>query len=340
MQTALVTGSCGLVGSEMCRHLLDRGWNVVGVDNNMRRQFFGDEGSTAGVLDELKKRWNYRHVEVDIRSDSLLESWVFKPYNYDFIVHTAAQPAHDYARKHPDIDFQVNVTGTHNMLELARKHALEAPFIFTSSSKVYNTYNLDFVETETRYNCPAFPNGLPETFPIDHIGKSLFGAHKAAADIIAQEYALYFGMKVGVFRGGCLTGPNHSSVEMHGFLNYLIKCIKYDKQYTVYGYGGKQVRDNIHSEDLIEAFAAFYADPKPGVYNIGGGLHSNCSILEAIKFTEELSGKMCHVGFVADHRGYDHQWYISDTRKFQEAYPFWRQTWGIEDLIEDIYKGV
>ena len=340
MSTALVTGSCGLVGSEMCRFLLNKGWNVVGVDNDMRKQYFGDQGSTWKVQKELKERWNYRHIECDIRSESLLKSWVFEPYKYDFVIHTAAQPAHDYARAHPDVDFAVNVTGTHNVLELARQFCPEAPFIFTSSSKVYNTYNLDFEETETRYNCLGYANGIPEIFPIDHIGKSLFGAHKAAADIITQEYALYFGMKVGVFRGGCLTGPAHSAVEMHGFLNYLVQCVKYDKEYNIYGYGGKQVRDNIHSEDLVEAFWAFYEDPKPGVYNIGGGLHSNCSILEAIKIAEEVAHKSLKVTHNVNPREMDHQWYISNLMKFQAAYPFWRQKWGIEDIIKDIYGGV
>ena len=340
MQTALVTGSCGLIGREASLDLLGRGWNVLGVDCDMRKVFFGNEGSTSHVIEELNKRWNYRHHNLDIRQPVYLRDRIFRENEIDLIIHTAAQPAHDYARAHPGTDFHVNVVGTHNMLELARQHCPEATFIFTSSSKVYNTYNLAFDETDTRYWAKGYPDGVPETFPIDHIGKSLFGAHKAAADIIAQEYALYFGMKVGVFRGGCLTGPAHGAVEMHGFLNYLIKCIKYDKPYSIFGYKGKQLRDNIHSEDLISAFRCFAEDPKPGVYNIGGGTFSNCSILEAITITEAISGKKAVINYVEQARTFDHIWYASDVRKFQAAYPAWKYKWGIEETIKDIYRGV
>jgi len=340
MQTALVTGSCGLVGRETCLSLLDKGWNVVGVDCDMRKVFFGEAASTAHVKEELEKHWGYKHFNLDIRRPDWLRTRIFREIQFDFIVHTAAQPSHDWAREHPGDDFHINVTGTHNMLELAREFCPQAPFIFTSSSKVYNTYQLAFDETTKRYDARGYLHGVPETFPIDHIGKSLFGAHKAAADLIAQEYALYFDMKVGVFRGGCLTGPAHGAVEMHGFLNYLIKCIKYEQLYTIFGYKGKQVRDNIHSEDLVNAFYDFYKDPKPGVYNIGGGTHSNCSILEAIEITETISGKTASISYVDQPRTYDHQWYVSDVRKFQAAYPNWKYNWSIEETIEDIYREV
>lgn len=342
---AIVTGSGGLVGSEMCRFLINKGWNVIGIDNNSREKFFGEAGSTANVVMSLRERWAYVHQYMDIRNYSGMKQYIFEPHKekIKLVVHTAAQPAHDWAAANPSDDFDINVKGTHNMLELTRQFCPEAPFIFTSSSKVYNPNKLEMVESDLRYWPKDLPNGIPESFPIEQNGShSLFGAHKAAADVIAQEYADYFGLKVGIFRCGCLTGPTHSGVELHGFLNYLVRCVKYGHEYTIYGYKGKQVRDNIHSEDLISAFYEFYKDPKPGVYNLGGGLHANCSIHEAINIAyEHVREKGLWLPCYEEKpRHADHIWYVSDTRKFQQAYPFWRPQWGIEATIKDIYEKV
>src|SRR5579863_6904314 len=291
MNLALVTGSAGLIGAEAVRFLADKGFRVVGIDNDMRRQFFGDEASTEWSRRQLESTVDaYVHHAVDIREQDALEP-IFSEYGSDikFVIHTAAQPSHDWAAKAPFIDFGVNANGTLNLLEMTRQHCPEASFVFTSTNKVYgdNPNLLPLVEQETRWEVdPAHPYasaGIDEKMSIDHCKHSLFGASKVAADILVQEYGRYFGMKTGCFRGGCLTGPGHSGTQLHGFLAYLVKCAVTGTPYTIFGYKGKQVRDNIHSADLVRAFDAVFRDPRPGeVYNIGGGRESNCSMLEAI----------------------------------------------------------
>ena len=294
MKTVLVTGSYGLIGNEVCKFYSNQGFRVVGIDNDMRHYFFG--ASTKEIKRDVLE--NYQHYDLDIRNYDLLEN-VFNLYNIeiDLIVHTAAQPSHDWAVKEPLTDFTVNALATLNLLELTRKYCPNSTFIFTSTNKVYgdNPNSLPLVETKNRWELPsdhALFEGINENMSIDQTKHSLFGVSKTSADLMVQEYGKYFGMKTGVFRGGCLTGPSHAGAELHGFLSYLIKCTVHDKPYTVFGYKGKQVRDNIHSYDLITAFDEFYKSPKIGeVYNIGGSRHSNISMLEAISKIQEKVGK-------------------------------------------------
>jgi CDP-paratose 2-epimerase len=345
MTTAIVTGSAGLIGSETARALCARGVTVAGIDNDMRRLFFGDEASTAGVREELRTLEGYRHVDADIRDLAALER-VFAEYGSDttLVVHTAAQPSHDWAARDPLLDFEVNAGATLKLLEMTRRHCPDAAFVYTSTNKVYgDTPNrLPLVELESRWEIePSHPYlpGIPESMSVDQCLHSLFGASKLAADVAVQEYGRYFGMKTAAFRCGCLTGPQHSGAELHGFLAYLMKCVAIGRPYTVFGYKGKQVRDNIHSADVVSAFVAFWQAPRDGgaVYNLGGGRFSNCSMLEAIDKCEAIAGRKLQWKYTPTNRIGDHIWYVSDLRKFQADYPDWKQEYSLDALLQDIY---
>ncbi|MBF0522280.1 MAG: NAD-dependent epimerase/dehydratase family protein [Candidatus Omnitrophica bacterium] len=347
MKIAIITGSAGLIGSEAVRFFYDKGFQVVGIDNDMRQYFFGADGSTRQNLAALKTQCpNFINYDVDIR-DFKAVSRVFSEYNKDvsLIIHCAAQPSHDWAAREPFTDFGVNATGTLNLLESARQHCPDAVFIFTSTNKVYgDTPNrLPLVELKTRWELDPshcyYANGIDESLSIDHSTHSLFGASKLAADILVQEYGRYFKMKTGVFRGGCLTGPRHAGVELHGFLAYLMKCAVTGQEYQILGYKGKQVRDNIHSFDLVSAFYHFFKNPHVGeVYNIGGSRFSNCSLLEAIGMCENIVGKKMHTHYVEANRVGDHIWWISDVSKFQSHYPNWKLTKNVENILTEIYN--
>lgn len=347
MSIAIITGSTGLIGSEACRYFASRGLTIIGIDNDMRRVFFGNEASTRWQRTELEQSLGrqYRHVDGDIRDELLIHN-LFAEHGDDIvlIVHTAAQPSHDWAARDPITDFTVNANGTLNLLEATREHCPEAVFIFTSTNKVYgDTPNrLPLEEQPTRWEIAAnhrYYNGISEDMSIDHTLHSLFGASKVAADVLVQEYGRYFGLKTGVFRGGCLTGPNHSGAQLHGFLAYLMKCTVTGTPYTVFGYQGKQVRDNIHSHDLITAFDQFFRNPRCGeVYNIGGGRDSNCSMLEAIQMSEEISGRRLDFEIVDENRVGDHIWYISDLSKFKQHYPEWELKYDVRDILQQIYE--
>ena len=346
MTTAIVTGSAGLIGSETARTLCGRGVTVVGIDNDMRRVFFGDEASTAGVREELRALPTYRHVDADIRDFAALER-IFAEYGTDvgLVVHTAAQPSHDWAARDPLLDFDVNAAATLKLLELTRRHCPDAALVFTSTNKVYgDTPNsLPLVERESRWEVdPAHPfaAGIDESMSIDQTLHSVFGASKVAADVMVQEFGRYFGMRTAIFRCGCPTGPKHSGAELHGFLAYLMKCVAIGRKYTVFGYKGKQVRDNIHSADVVSAFLAFADAPRGGgqVYNLGGGRFSNCSMLEAIEKCEAIAGRRLQWKYSDTNRIGDHIWYVSDLRKFQTDYPAWRQQYDLDALLRDIYQ--
>lgn len=341
----LVTGSTGLIGSETVKFYCKKGHKVVGIDNDMRKYFFGSKASTEWNKKILESSFkdNYMHHHIDIRNKEKIRE-VFQKYHFDLIVHTAAQPSHDWAAKEPYTDFEVNAQGTLVLLENFRKNNPEAVFIFTSTNKVYgdspNKFN--YIEKEKRYELDPqdsiyAKNGFDETLSIDQSTHSLFGASKAAADILCQEYGRYFGLKIGIFRGGCLTGPAHSGTELHGFLAYLVKCVTKGKKYTIFGYKGKQVRDNIHSYDLVNAFDHFYKNPKCGeVYNIGGSRHSNVSILEAIDKIENITGKKAICQYSDKHRIGDHIWYISDVSKFRNHYPDWDYTYDTDQILNEL----
>ncbi|MGA0559321.1 NAD-dependent epimerase/dehydratase family protein [Larkinella sp. VNQ87] len=349
MNIALVTGSAGLIGSESVAFFSEKFDLVIGVDNNLRQYFFGTDGSTDWNRDRLKDTYtNYRHYTADIRKVEELEP-IFKEYGTDIklIVHTAAQPSHDWAAREPFTDFSVNANGTLNMLEMNRLHCPDAVFIFTSTNKVYgdNPNYLPLIETETRWeideNHPYFTNGIDEFMSIDHTKHSLFGASKVAADVLVQEYGRYFGMKTGIFRGGCLTGPNHSGAQLHGFLSYLMKCAITGNHYTIFGYKGKQVRDNIHSHDLVNMFWHFYQNPRAGeVYNAGGGRHANCSMLEAIAICEEISGNTMSYSYSETNRIGDHIWYISDLSKFKSHYPGWNWEYDLHQTLVQMHDSM
>ncbi|MCG9891877.1 MAG: NAD-dependent epimerase/dehydratase family protein [Thermosynechococcaceae cyanobacterium MS004] len=341
MEKLLVTGSSGLIGSEVCRYFADRGWQIHGVDNNQRAVFFGAQGDT---------RWNQRrlqetiegfvHHELDIRDRQgilkLIES--LQP---DAIVHTAAQPSHDRAADIPFDDFDTNAVGTLNLLEATRQFSPEAPFVHLSTNKVYGDApnEIPLIELETRwdYADATYEHGIPETFRIDQSKHSLFGASKVAADIMVQEYGRYFSMNTCCLRGGCLTGPNHSGVELHGFLSYLVKCNLEERTYKIFGYKGKQVRDNIHSYDVVRFIEAFIQSPRSGeVYNLGGGKGNTCSILEAFELVASLSGKQMQYEYVGKNREGDHICYYSDLRKMQNHYPNWSITRSLSDVFNEI----
>lgn len=347
MSVALVTGSAGLIGSEAARHFAGLGMHVVGLDNDMRKYFFGEDGSTAWSLVNLTSKLgdSYTHYDVDIRDRDVLNK-IFERYGKDIslVIHTAAQPSHDWAAKEPFTDFDVNAVGTLNVLEYTRQHCPDAAFIFCSTNKVYgDTPNrLPLVEQETRYEIDAnhqFANGITEDMTIDNSMHSIFGVSKVAADVAVQEYGRYFGMKTASFRGGTLTGPAHSAAELHGFLAYLMRCVMEGRTYNLFGYKGKMVRDAIHSHDVLTAFEAFFRNPRSGeVYNLGGGRFSNTSHLEAFAIAEKIAGKEAKVNYVEQARMGDHQWYVSDMAKFQAHYPDWQMTYNVPAILNEIYE--
>jgi CDP-paratose 2-epimerase len=347
MSVAIITGSAGLVGSEAVLYFSKLGMDVVGIDNGMRADFFGPEASTHWVRDRLRNQVaGYVHRDVDIRDvDAISE--VFARYGraISLVIHAAAQPSHDWAATNPPVDFAVNANGTSVLLEAARHFAPDAVFIYMSTNKVYgDTPNrLPLVEFKTRWELPPSQpygaRGIPESMPIDHTMHSLFGVSKLAADLLVQEYGRYFGMKTACFRGGCLTGPNHSGTQLHGFLAYLMRCAVTDTPYSIFGYKKKQVRDNIHSADLIRAFHHFFEHPRCAeVYNIGGGRGSNCSMLEAIALCENVTGKKLHTKYVEEHRRGDHIWWISDLSHFQEHHPTWQLQYDLPRILTEIYE--
>lgn len=347
MEVILITGSAGLVGSEAVRFFSQKGFKVVGIDNDMRKVFFGEDASTAWCRKALEADIpEYEHYNTDIRDNKEIEV-IMNKYGTDIkaIIHTAAQPSHDWAAKDPSTDFSVNAQGTLVMLENTHKYCPNACFIFTSTNKVYGDRpnTLPLVELESRWeiDCrhPYYDHGIDETMSIDRSTHSFFGASKVAADILVQEYGLYFGMKTACFRGGCITGPLHSGAMLHGFLSYLVKCAITGETYNILGYKGKQVRDNIHSYDLVNMFWHFYQNPREGeVYNVGGGRHSNCSILEAISICEELSGKRMNYTYSDKNRIGDHIWWISDVRKYKSHTPDWFYKYDLRKIIEEIFK--
>lgn len=345
---AIITGSAGLIGSQACDFFHEKGFKIIGIDNDMRSYFFGESASTKDSSKSLmSKLENYEHYNIDIRDYNKL-SEVFNKYSSDIeiVIHTAAQPSHDWAAKEPLTDFGVNALGTMNMLEVTRLNCPNATFIFTSTNKVYgDTPNKSpyIQERGTRWECVndlGNPTSIDETMSIDNTKHSVFGASKVAADIMCQEYGKYFGMNVGIFRGGCLTGPNHAGAELHGFLSYLVKCIVNNKPYTIFGYKGKQVRDNIHSWDLVNMFWHFHQNPKPGeVYNAGGGRDNSTSILEAIDTINRIAGTNWSNYTVSEqNRIGDHIWYISDLRKFKTHYPEWNITISLEETIKQMVE--
>lgn len=346
MSTAIITGSSGLIGSESVRFFAEHGFNIVGIDNDMRSFFFGESASTLWNRNLLKEKYSdrYHHEDIDIRDRAGIEK-IFQNYSsdIDLIIHTAAQPSHDWAARDPHIDFTVNANGTLNLLEATRQFCPQAVFIFTSTNKVYgDTPNyLPLQELENRWELDSnhqYSTGIDESMSIDRSKHSLFGASKVAADILVQEYGKYFDMKTVSFRGGCLTGPLHSGAKLHGFLAYLMKCTISSEPYTIFGYKGKQVRDNIHSYDLVNAFYHFYQNPRSGeVYNMGGSRYSNCSMLEAISFCEEIAGKKIQYSYTEKNRLGDHIWYISDVRKFQSHYQKWQYKYDLKTILEEIY---
>jgi CDP-paratose 2-epimerase len=340
---ALVTGSSGLIGSESVSYLCSNGYEVIGIDNNLREFFFGKEASTHWNTARLSKLYsnNFKALNIDIRDYNNLEA-VFKDIPFDLIIHAAAQPSHDWAAKDPQTDFSVNANGTLNLLELTKNYRPKATFIFTSTNKVYgdNPNKLPLVELNTRYEIKPdnqYWNGIHEEMSIDHTTHSLFGVSKTSADLLTQEYSRYFGLKTAVFRGGCLTGPMHSSAELHGFLAYLVKCIVNETPYTIFGYKGKQVRDNIHSKDLIQMFIEFHNNPtNNAVYNAGGGRNNSVSILEAIEKISIIAKKTPIIKVNEENRIGDHQWYVTNNGKFQKDYPNWKISYSLENLIEEM----
>lgn len=348
MTLALITGSNGLVGSESSFFLLDKGFDVIGVDNNQRKILFGSEAGTGWIKKKLTKHSKkYYHYNNSITDYNSLEK-IFKKYKkkISIIIHTAAQPSHDWAYKNPILDFNINSLGTLNLLELTKKYCPNAVFIFTSTNKVYgdNPNKLHFIEKKKRWEITKtnkYYNGIDENFLIDNCKHSFFGASKLYADIIVQEYGKNLGMKTVCFRAGCITGPNHSGAELHGFLSYLVKmCVK-ENSYKIIGYKGKQVRDNIHSHDLVNCFWEFYKKPKAGeIYNIGGGRFSNCSILESIDIIQRITSKKIKLFFSKDSRIGDHQWYITNLSKFKSDYPLWKQKYNTELIISELVESI
>ena len=343
MKTMLITGSSGLIGSEVCLYFAQKGWEIHGIDNNQRAVFFGKEGDTRWNQKRLKTVIkNYTHYETDIRDRKKILTLLgeLKP---DAIVHAAAQPSHDRAAAIPFDDFDTNAVGTLNLLEAAHRYCPRAPFVYMSTNKVYgdapNFIRLEELDTRWEYADPTFAKGISETFTIDQSKHSLFGASKVAGDIMVQEYGRYFNMFTCCLRGGCLTGPNHSGVELHGFLSYLVKCNLEEHKYTVYGYKGKQVRDNIHSHDVARFIEEFINSPRNGeVYNLGGGKSNSCSVLEAFDITEQITGKKMKYVYLNQNRVGDHICYYSDLTKMREHYPNWDITISLEETIKQIIE--
>ncbi len=346
MSIILITGSNGLVGSEAVNFFSRKGYKVVGIDNNLRKFFFGADGSTTWLRKKIiKENSNYEHLNIDIRNYQNLRK-LFKKYkkNISLIIHCAAQPSHDYGKNFPKIDFNVNATGTLNLLELTKEFCPESPFIFMSTNKVYgdNPNNLKIIEKKNRYELKKtdkFFNGVNETMSIDNCTHSFFGVSKTYADLIVQEYGKNVGLKTVCFRAGCITGPNHSGAKLHGFLSYLVKQSLQKGEYTIIGYKGKQVRDNLHSSDLINCFWQFFKKPKKGaVYNIGGGRYSNCSILEAINEIEQISNIKVKKKIIKQNRIGDHVWYITNNKRFKKDYPMWKQKYNTKKIIKELIK--
>lgn len=345
MQTVIITGSAGLIGSESARFFAQKGFKVVGIDNDFRSYFFGDSASTAWNRHDLQERLgnSYTHFNIDIRDRAEIER-LFSDYAGDvsLVIHAAAQPSHDWAAREPHTDFTVNANGTLVMLEATRKYNPDAVFIFTSTNKVYGDLpnTLPLHEEPSRWEIEPshhYAIGIDESMSLDQSTHSLFGVSKVAADILTQEYGRYFGLKTGTFRGGCLTGPSHSGAQLHGFLAYLMRCAVRGERYTVFGYKGKQVRDNIHSYDLVNAFYHFYKNPRPGeVYNIGGSRHSNCSMLEAIERCQIMTGREMNITYTDVNRTGDHIWYISNVNKFKQHYPEWDFTYDLDAILREL----
>ena len=346
MSLIIITGSTGLVGSEAVNFFSDKGFDVIGIDNNLRKFFFGKDGSTIWVKNKLLKRnKNFKNLNIDIRNYENIQK-IFKKYskNISLIIHCAAQPSHDYGKNYPIIDFNVNATGTLNLLELTKKYCPDSPFIFMSTNKVYgdNPNKLKLIEKKNRWELSKknkYFKGIDENFSIDHCTHSFFGVSKTYADLIVQEYGKNVGLKTGCFRAGCITGPNHSGAKLHGFLSYLVKSSLTKKKYTIIGYKGKQVRDNLHSLDLVNCFWEFYKKPKKGeVYNIGGGRYSNCSIIEALNLVEKLSNVKIQKQIIKIPRVGDHIWYISNLSKFKKHYPKWKQKYNTQKILEELIE--
>jgi CDP-paratose 2-epimerase len=343
---AIITGSGGLIGSESVEHFVQAGYDVTGLENDMRARFFGPEASTSHTTDRLVRTLgdSFRSLGVDIRNVDAVERVFRDTPSIELVIHTAAQPSHDWAASDPQTDFGVNANGTLNLLEATRRHAPGATFIFCSTNKVYGDLPnlLPLEDLAERLELPGdhrYFRGIDTSMSIDASTHSLFGVSKAAADLLVQEYGRYFGLPTVCFRGGCLTGPNHAGTRLHGFLSYLMRCTMTGDPYTVYGYGGKQVRDNIHSADLVAAFESFHRNPRPAaVYNIGGGRQSNCSMLEAIALCEEIAGRELNWTLSEDNRIGDHRWWISDLDPFRRDYPEWDITYDIVAVLREIYE--
>jgi CDP-paratose 2-epimerase len=347
MPTAIVTGSGGLIGSESVAHFVEAGFDVIGLENDMRARFFGPEASTNRVSERLASTYpsEFRWLDVEIRdAEAVMRVFAEAAPHLELVIHTAAQPSHDWAASDPQTDFGVNANGTLNLLEAARRHAPDSTFIFCSTNKVYGDSPnfLPLEELERRLELPRdhrYYDGIDESMSIDASMHSLFGVSKASADLMVQEYGRYFEMPTVCFRGGCLTGPNHAGAQLHGFLAYLMRCTVTGERYTVFGYGGKQVRDNIHSADLVRAFDEFNRAPRAAaVYNIGGGRRSNCSMLEVIETCEQIAGVRLGWELSDDARMGDHRWWISDLRRFMEDYPDWRLEYDVESILREIYE--
>jgi CDP-paratose 2-epimerase len=346
MPTAIVTGSGGLIGSESVQHFVEHGYDVVGLENDMRAHFFGPSASTAHTTARLSRAYpdSFRSLELDIRdSDAIDRVFASRARSLELVIHTAAQPSHDWAASDPQTDFSVNANGTLNLLEATRRHAPAATFIFCSTNKVYGDLpnHLPLIDTGSRLELPEdhrYFRGIDTSMSIDASTHSLFGVSKASADLLVQEYGRYFDMPTVCFRGGCLTGPNHAGAKLHGFLSYLMRCTMTGEHYTVLGYDGKQVRDNIHSADLVAAFDAFHRAPRAAaVYNIGGGRASNCSMLEAIALCEHIAGRELDWSLSDDNRIGDHRWWISSLDAFRRDYPGWGITYDIEAVLREIH---
>tara|TARA_X000001036_G_scaffold425565_1_gene451888 strand:- start:1723 stop:2772 length:1050 start_codon:yes stop_codon:yes gene_type:complete len=344
MKIALITGSCGLVGSESSLFFSKKGFKIIGIDNNYRKFFFGNDGDITWVKKKLKKSLkDYVHFNTDIRNYNNLKK-IFKKYakKIKLVIHAAAQPSHDWAKNKPFIDFDINAKGTLNLLELTKLYAPNAPFLFMSTNKVYgdNPNKLPLLEKKTRWELKKshkYQNGIDETMSIDNCTHSFFGASKSYADLVVQEYGRNIGLKTACFRAGCITGPNHSGAKLHGFLSYLVKSSLQNKKYSLIGYKGKQVRDNIHSQDLVSCFWEFYKKPGIGeVYNIGGGRYSNCSIIEALNAIEKISKVKIKRKILTQNRIGDHIWYISDMKKFKKRYPKWKQKYSTLKIIKEL----
>ena len=346
MSIVIITGSTGLVGSEAVNFFCDKGFDVVGIDNNLRKFFFGKDGSTIWVKNKLLKRnKNFKNLNLDVRNYKKLKK-IFKKYssNISLIIHCAAQPSHDYGKENPIIDFNVNATGTLNLLELTKKYCPDSPFIFMSTNKVYgdNPNKLKLIEKSNRWELSKknkYFKGIDENFSIDHCTHSFFGVSKTYADLIVQEYGNNVGLKTVCFRAGCITGPNHSGTKLHGFLSYLVKSSLSKKKYTIIGYKGKQVRDNLHSLDLVNCFWEFYKKPKKGeVYNIGGGRYSNCSVVEALNLFEKLTNIKIQRQIIKTPRVGDHIWYVSNLSKFKKDYPGWKQKYNTKKILKELIE--